>query len=98
MQYSEQRLCFQGVYIKRSTIDLVGLLDERFTGYGSDDDDYCLRVRKAGLFLAVTSEVVMQHGFGRLNATASFARTMGDVKSSGQEMYRRFQEKCQTTE
>jgi hypothetical protein len=93
LTYSEERLCFTGVYIKRSTLTRVGPLDERYDGYGSDDDDYCRRVRAVGLRLAVTPEVVMQHGFGRLNATASFARSMGDVRHSGQEMYRRFEDK-----
>ena len=42
-------VCFVCVFIPRSTLEAVGLLDERFVGYGCDDDDYCLRVRKAGL-------------------------------------------------
>jgi len=54
-------VCFVCAYIPRSTIDAVGLLDERFTAYGFDDDDYCLRVRKAGLKLGVFDGCVMDH-------------------------------------
>ncbi len=71
---TERRLCFTGVYIRRAVLDLVGELDEQFDGYGRDDDDYCRRVRNAGLKLAVTPEVVMRHGFGAEQHSASFKR------------------------
>ena len=41
-------LAFVCVYIPRSAIDQIGLLDERFTGYGCEDNDYCARARVAG--------------------------------------------------
>ncbi len=72
--YTETRLCFTGVYIRREVLDLIGELDEQFDGYGRDDDDYCRRVRNAGLKLAVTPEVVMRHGFGEEQHSASFKR------------------------
>ena len=71
---TSQRLAFTCVYIKRALIDSIGFLDERFSGYGCEDDDYCLRARKAGWELAVTPEVVVRHGFGERNATSSFCR------------------------
>ncbi len=71
---TDQRLCFTGVYIRRAVLDLVGELDEQFDGYGRDDDDYCRRVRNAGLKLAVTPDVVMRHGFGAEQHSASFKR------------------------
>lgn len=55
-------LCFACVLIPRRTIDLVGLLDERYTGYGLDDDDYSLRVRRAGLRLGVYDGCFVDHG------------------------------------
>ena len=73
--YSGERLCFTGVYLKCSVLDQIGELDERFFGYGGDDDDYSWRVQAAGLKLAVTPSVVMQHGFKDLLATTSFERT-----------------------
>ena len=54
-------VCFVCVYIPRSTIHTVGLLDERFTGYGMDDDDYCLRVRNAGLKLGIFDGCYVDH-------------------------------------
>lgn len=62
-------LCFVCVFIPRSTIEAVGLLDERFGGndasgqviYGHDDDDYCLRVRNAGLKLGIFDGCYCDH-------------------------------------
>jgi GT2 family glycosyltransferase len=63
-------LVFACVYIPRSTIDKVGLLDERFginaggpgpRGYGLEDDDYSLRIRQAGLKLGVYDPVLIDH-------------------------------------
>lgn len=61
---------FACVFIPRSTIDRVGLLDERFSagadgngprGYGCEDDDYSWRVRAAGLKLAVYDGCKVNH-------------------------------------
>jgi GT2 family glycosyltransferase len=62
VSYSERRLCFICVYIKREVIDRVGCLDEQFREYSPDDTDYCLRVKEAGYRLAVTSAVTARHG------------------------------------
>ena len=69
LTFSATWLAFVCIYLKRSVLDRVGLLDERFFGYGQDDVDYCLRVRQAGLGLAVTPEVVVKHGFGSYQGT-----------------------------
>ena len=55
-------VCFVCVFIPRRTIDAVGLLDERFVGYGMDDDDYCLRVRNAGLKIGIHDGCYVDHG------------------------------------
>ena len=55
-------VCFVAVYVPRSTIDAVGLMDERFTAYGFDDDDYCLRVRRAGLKIGIHDGCYVDHG------------------------------------
>jgi GT2 family glycosyltransferase len=91
LTYTEQRLCFTGVYIRRAVIDSVGLLDEQFDGYGAEDDDFCIRVRQAGLRLAVTPEVVMRHGFGEYQHSASFRRVKTwPANGLDPEMVRRF--------
>lgn len=92
LTYAEETLCFTCVYLKRSVINAVGLLDERFTGYGCEDDDYCLRVRQAGLTLAVTPGVFVKHGFGKANATASYEKTH-DVDTEAEKMREVFAEK-----
>lgn len=58
----KRMVCFTCVYIPRSTLANVGLLDERFIHYGFDDDDYCLRVRLAGLKIGITDDVLIDHG------------------------------------
>jgi glycosyltransferase involved in cell wall biosynthesis len=63
-------LVFACVYIPRTTIGRVGLLDERFginaggpgvRGYGLEDDDYSLRIRQTGLRLGVYDGVLVDH-------------------------------------
>lgn len=49
------------VYIPRKTINLIGGLDESYTGYGWDDDDYCASVRQAGLRIAVCGACRVEH-------------------------------------
>src|SRR4051794_18130428 len=46
-------LAFVCVYIPRAVFERLGGLDERFSGYGFDDNDYCARALEAGLELAV---------------------------------------------
>lgn len=53
---------FLCVYIPGSTLSRCGLLDERYVGYGCDDDDYSFTVRAAGLQLAVHDGCYVDHG------------------------------------
>lgn len=63
VQLIKQRcLPFIAVYIRRGVWDQVGPMDERFTGYGFEDDDYCTRVRQAGFDVAVCHDCVIEHG------------------------------------
>jgi GT2 family glycosyltransferase len=62
-------VAFVCVLIPRSTINLVGLLDERFGGigpdgkpiYGYDDNDYCRRLELAGLRIGVHDGCFVDH-------------------------------------
>ena len=54
---------FVCVYIPRATIDLVGLLDERYClDYGVEDLDYCKSVASAGLKVGVFDGCYVDHG------------------------------------
>lgn len=61
-------LSFVCVLIRRIVFDGSGPLDERFTGeidgemvYGGEDDDYCYRVRRAGMKIGVFDGCVVDH-------------------------------------
>lgn len=62
-------VAFVCVLIPRSTINIVGLLDERFGGigldgkpiYGYDDNDYCRRLELAGLRIGVHDGCFVDH-------------------------------------
>jgi len=47
--------------IRASLFGTVGFLDESFTGYGCEDDDYSIRVMEAGYKLWVCSDAYVQH-------------------------------------
>jgi O-antigen biosynthesis protein len=61
LRYDLSSLAFVCVWISRRTWELVGPFDERFIGYGCEDDDYCRRVRSAGLRLAILDRCVVRH-------------------------------------
>jgi hypothetical protein len=71
LHISRKRLAFVCVYIKRAVFDAVGLLDERFTGYGCEDRDFCRRAQEAGFKLAVTRRLDVLH-----LSSQSFRRAM----------------------
>lgn len=79
-------LAFVCVYIPARTIKTVGLLDERFTAYGWEDNDYCRRVREAGMKLGILDDCFVDHS----SLTSTFrggARVSGDI-GAGREIYR----------
>jgi len=61
LRFEQRMVCFVCVYIPRSTINSVGLLDPLFTSYGFQDDDYCLRVRRSGLKLGIFDGCFVDH-------------------------------------
>jgi len=54
-------LAFICVYIKESVFQAVGLLDERYSGYGYEDDDFCYRILRAGMTLGICEGCVVDH-------------------------------------
>lgn len=51
---------FACAYIKRSTLDTIGLLCEDFFAY-FEDTDFCLRARRAGLKVVVNGDIRVRH-------------------------------------
>jgi GT2 family glycosyltransferase len=60
-RFEPRMVCFVCVALPRRTIQRVGLLDERYVQYGFDDDDYCLRVRAAGLRIGISDDCFVDH-------------------------------------
>ena len=54
-------LAFIAVCIPRFVLNTVGLLDERFTAYGFEDNDFCLRARICGVKLGVFDGCFVDH-------------------------------------
>ena len=66
------------MYLKRSTIHRVGLLDEQFHPCYFEDADYCYTARNKGLLTVVTAHAIVYHHEGA---------TSGQDESSGMKQY-----------
>lgn len=64
---------FPCIYLKRSVLDRVGYLDERFTSF-CDDLDYSTRVLRAGLRLVQTCYTSVLHQDSASGSAPTFAR------------------------
>ena len=82
----DRMVAFFAVLIPRRTIDVVGLLDERFVGYGHEDDDMCLRVRKAGLKIGVFDGCIVEHE--SLKSTFRSASDIWEQFQAGRSIFR----------
>lgn len=94
--FTADRIPFICVLLRQEMIRAIGLLDERFDGYGGDDVDYCARAQDAGWMLGLAPRVYVRHGRGTiLQASTSFLRTMSREQReiSMREMDRRFADK-----
>jgi GT2 family glycosyltransferase len=80
-------LAFICVYIPRETLLRVGALDERFTGYGFEDNDYCLRVRKEGLSLGIYDGCVVEHGEDWKKSTFRSKPDINELFARNREAY-----------
>lgn len=67
-------VAFVCVLIRRALFDKVGLLDESFIGYGSEDIDFCKRAAEAGYRTATTSKAIVLHGHQGTNCSTSHDR------------------------
>lgn len=79
-------VAFVCVFIPRRTIAAIGLLDDRFVAYGWDDNDYCRRIREAGLKVGIFDGCYVDHG--SLRSTYRGDPMAGRDNSAGAEIYR----------
>ncbi|MCX6650720.1 MAG: glycosyltransferase family 2 protein [Methanomassiliicoccales archaeon] len=59
--FDTEKLGFYCVAMRRDVLDKVGLLDEEFSIGMFEDDDYCLRVKKAGYRLVINEGCFIYH-------------------------------------
>lgn len=83
MQDEPQALMFVCVLIPRAVYERVGPLDERFVGYGYDDNDYSDRVLRSGLRLGIWHTTVVEHG-----SIPSTFRTRADIDEITRQNHR----------
>jgi len=65
------------VAIRKEVIEKVGLLDEAFGRGFFEDDDYCIRARKAGYKVAIADDVFVHH-----HLSASFNKLKDEEKQN----------------
>ena len=74
---AKRTVCFVAAMLTRNCWDRVGPLDERFSGYGFDDDDYCRRVRGLDMKCGIATGLVVKHGAAGYPHSSSYARLLG---------------------
>lgn len=67
-------LAFFCVVFKREVIEKVGLLDKGFTPAYGEDEDYAIRMRRAGYGLALHTDVLVKHDHGQTTGPAGLAK------------------------
>jgi hypothetical protein len=71
---------FVAGYFKRHIINAVGAMDERFTGYGKEDVDWCQRMEALG-YHTLPTEIKAKHSGG-----TSFLRRAKELGTSMEEL------------
>lgn len=84
-----KKLAFVCVYITRAVLSEIGELDERFVGYGYEDDDYCTRVTQAGMSLGVFDGCVVEHALvpSTFRAKPDYAKLITDNRKRYEEKW-----------
>lgn len=62
LRSESKMLCFVAVLIPKEVQDKLGPLDERFVGYGFDDNDYSRRALEVGVPLSIYGGCLVDHG------------------------------------
>lgn len=82
----EERLKLIGfcMLIKREVVEKIGLLDERYTPGNYEDDDYSLRIRKAGYRLMLCQDTFIHH-FGSVSFGENREKFIGLLHTNRQK-------------
>ena len=86
MHFEAQTLAFVCVYLPRSVYQQIGPLDERFVGYGFDDNDYCQRLVAAGYRLGIWDGCVVDHS-GNLPSSFRTRRDLNQLFNQNRQLY-----------
>ncbi len=65
------RLILFFMLCRREVIDQIGGIDERYGRWGFEDDDYCIRARRAGWQLRIAKDCFIRHLGSRTSKTAN---------------------------
>jgi len=82
-------VCF---VIPKQVIDKVGKWDERFGIGGGDDNDMCLRVKKAGLELAVARKSYIYH-YGSASGKELYGNDFKKARKEADISFKKFKDK-----
>lgn len=86
----DERLAFPCVAISRRLWEKIGPLDEQFTGYGYDDDDYSRRALAAGFGTGVYTGCIVEHpGPGQDSTYWSKHQDCGVLMQQNMELYKK---------
>ncbi len=80
------------MYLKRSTIDKVGLFDERFIPSNWEDLDYMVRMNREGLYRATIASSYIFH-WSNISNRNEFGDNTGEYKKEMTENEKRFHRK-----
>lgn len=81
-------ISFTCLYMPRMVLDAVGPLDEGFPGYGYEDTDYCLRVRRAGFSCGVSNRVLIEHSIRIKSAFVSaFPQNLSEMEATARAAF-----------
>ena len=86
IRFEPKMLAFVCVYLPKTIFQQVGPLDERFVGYGFDDNDYCTRVLAAGFQLAIWDGCVVDHS-GKLPSSYRTQQGVQELFHNNQRLY-----------